>query len=54
MSFTENFGRQPRALIVAEMAAELLVIAAFDFVTQRHVLPACLLSWRQTLPPPLR
>ena len=42
MSFTENFGRQPRALIVAEMAAELLVIAALDFVTQRHVLPACL------------
>ena len=33
MNFTEKFARQPRALIVAEMAAALLLIAAFDFVT---------------------
>jgi signal transduction histidine kinase len=33
MSFTKSFGRQPRALIVAEMAAALLIIAAFDLVT---------------------
>src|SRR5262249_14797122 len=32
-NFTKNFARQPRALIVAEMAAALLVIAAVDFVT---------------------
>jgi signal transduction histidine kinase len=33
MNFIENFARQPRALIVVEMAAALLIIAAFDFVT---------------------
>ena len=33
MNFTKNFARQPRALIVAEMAAVLLVIAAVDFLT---------------------
>jgi len=33
MSFTKKFARQPRALIVAEMAATLFVIAAFDFVS---------------------
>jgi signal transduction histidine kinase len=33
MNFTKNFARQPRALIVAEMAAALLIIAAVDFVT---------------------
>src|SRR4029450_9479754 len=42
MSCTENFGRQPRALIVAEMAAALLVIAAFDFVTDYKILLALL------------
>ena len=33
MSFTQKFAHQPRALIVAEMAATLFVIAAFDFVS---------------------
>jgi signal transduction histidine kinase len=33
MSFRKKFARQPRALIVAEMAATLFVIAAFDFVS---------------------
>jgi signal transduction histidine kinase len=37
MSFTEKFARQPRALIVAEMAATLFVIAAFDFVTDYKI-----------------
>src|SRR6266487_1845304 len=37
MNFTEKFARQPRALIVAEMAAALLVIAAFDFVTDYKI-----------------
>jgi len=37
MSFTKNFGRQPRALIVAEMAAALLVIATVDFVTDDNI-----------------
>jgi len=37
MSFTEKFERQPRALIVAEMAATLFVIAAFDFVTDYKI-----------------
>ena len=37
MSFTEKFARQPRALIVAEMAATLFVIAAFDFVTDYRI-----------------
>jgi signal transduction histidine kinase len=52
MSFTENFGRQPRALIVAEMAAALLVIAAFDFVTDYKIrlallyaVPIFVLAW---------
>jgi signal transduction histidine kinase len=44
MSFTENFGRQPRALIVAETAAALLVIAAFDFVTDHKIPLASLCS----------
>jgi len=37
MNFTKNFARQPRALIVAEMAAALLVIAAVDFVTDNNI-----------------
>src|SRR5215468_6898241 len=37
MNFTKNFARQPRALIVAEMAAALLVIAAVDFVTDDKI-----------------
>jgi signal transduction histidine kinase len=37
MSFTEKFARQPPALIVAEMAATLFVIAAFDFVTDYKI-----------------
>ena len=52
MSFTENFGRQPRALIVAEMAATLFVIAAFDFVTDYRIrlatlyaAPVFVLAW---------
>jgi hypothetical protein len=52
MSFTEKFARQPRALIVAEMAAALLVIAAFDFVTDYRIrlatlyaAPVFVLAW---------
>ena len=52
MSFTKNFGRQPRALIVAEMAAALLVIATVDFVTDDKIrlgllyaAPICGLAW---------
>src|SRR6266550_2599746 len=37
MNFIEKFTRQPRALIVAEMAAALLIIAAFDFVTDYEI-----------------
>src|SRR5215831_16475311 len=37
MNFTKNFARQPRALIVAEMVAALLVIAAVDFVTDNNI-----------------
>src|SRR5262249_12007159 len=52
MSFTEKFARQPRALIVAEMAATLFVIAAFDFVTHYKIplasfysVPVVVLAW---------
>jgi signal transduction histidine kinase len=52
MSFTEKFARQPRALIVAEMAATLFVIAAFDFVTHYKIplasfysVPVFVLAW---------
>ena len=37
MRFTQSFARQPRALIVGEMAAALLVIAAFDLVTGKKI-----------------
>jgi signal transduction histidine kinase len=52
MSFTEKFARQPRALIVAEMAAALLIIAALDFVTDYKIrlgllyaVPVFVLAW---------
>ena len=52
MNFTEKFARQPRALIVAEMAATLFVIAAFDFVTDYRIrlatlyaAPVFVLAW---------
>jgi len=52
MNLIENFGRQPRALIVAEMAAALFVIAAFDFVTDYKIplasfysVPVFVLAW---------
>jgi signal transduction histidine kinase len=47
-----QFGRQSRALIGAEMAAALLVIAAFDFVTGNNIrlaslyaVPVFVLAW---------
>src|SRR5262245_38063031 len=52
MNLTENFGRQPRALIVAEMAAVLLVIAVLDSVTDFKIplasfcsVPIFVLAW---------
>ena len=52
MSSPEKFARQPRALIVAEMAATLFVIAAFDFVTDYKIrlgslyaVPVFVLAW---------
>ena len=52
MNFTEKFARQPRALIVAEMAAVLLLIAVFDFVTDFKIplatfysAPVFVLAW---------
>jgi len=52
MKFIEKFARQPRALIVAEMATALLVIAAFDFVTDYKIplasfysVPVFVLAW---------
>jgi hypothetical protein len=52
MNFTENVARQPRALIVAEMAVALLTIAAFDFVTDYKIplasfysVPVFVLAW---------
>src|SRR4030095_13930032 len=48
----ENFVLHPRALIVAEMAAALLIIAAFDFVTDYEIplasfysVPVFVLAW---------
>jgi len=52
MNFIKKFARQPRALIVAEMAAALLIIAAFDFVTDYEIplasfysVPVFVLAW---------
>jgi signal transduction histidine kinase len=52
MSFQKSFERQPRALIVGEMSAVLLVIAVFDFVTgykirlpSLYAVPIFVLAW---------
>ena len=52
MSFTEKFARQPRALIAGQMAAGLLVIAVFDFITDFKIrlasfysVPIFVLAW---------
>ena len=52
MSFTGKFARQPRALIVAEMAATLFVIAVLDSVTDFKIplasfcsVPIFVLAW---------
>lgn len=52
MSFKKSFTRQPRTLIVGEMAAALLVIATFDFVTDYKIrlasvyaVPIFVLAW---------